>query len=189
MALVAVALGYPAWTAYQIWQQSREDELPFNAAGAIVVMGAAQYDGAPSPIFRARLDHAKYLYDEGYSPTIVVTGGKRPGDRFTEAEAGASYLASAGVPRSAIARVAGRTTLGSLRQVAEVAEERDLQTILLVSDPLHSERIKRMALDLGFGEAFTSPASYTHLDRSRETKFRELLRETGSLLVYELLER
>lgn len=189
LALVVVALmAYPAWLAFQIWSQSHEDEL--HGADAIVVLGAAQYDGRPSPVFRARLDHAAYLYEEDFSARVIVTGGKRPGDRFTEAEAGRNYLAGRGIPVEDITgEDEGRTTLQSLRKVRQIATQEDIDTVLLVSDPLHSERIKRMANDLGFEETYASWASYAQLQRSRETKAKELLREVASLLVYELLQR
>ncbi|MDQ3646222.1 MAG: YdcF family protein, partial [Actinomycetota bacterium] len=72
--LVLVLLAYPAWLGYRIWEQSHNDEL--RSADAIVVLGAAQYDGRPSPVFKARLDHAAYLYKEGFSSRVIVTGGK-----------------------------------------------------------------------------------------------------------------
>jgi uncharacterized SAM-binding protein YcdF (DUF218 family) len=186
--VLAVLLAYPAWLAWRIWDQSHNDEV--RAADAIVVLGAAQYDGEPSPVLRARLDHALYLYEEDLSPTVIVTGGKREGDRFAEAEVGASYLQAEGVPPDAIlAEDEGTTTLESLEQVHALAREQDIDTVLLVSDPMHSERIKTMAEDLGFEEAWTSPASYVELNRTRRTKAGELLHEIASLAAYELFDR
>jgi uncharacterized SAM-binding protein YcdF (DUF218 family) len=190
VALVLLTvLAYPAWVGLQVWQQSHQDEL--GMADAIVVLGAAQYDGRPSPIFQARLDHAAYLYSENLSSTVIVTGGKRTGDRFTEAEAGRRYLIdSKGVAAEALMRESeGRTTLESLRNVWSIAEEQGLESVLLVSDPLHSERIKKIAGDLGFEPAYASPASYTQLNRSRATKARELVREVGSIILYQVLDR
>jgi uncharacterized SAM-binding protein YcdF (DUF218 family) len=188
LLVVVALLAYPAWLAFRIWEQSHHDEN--RSADAIVVLGAAQYDGEPSPVFRARLDHAAYLYREGFSSTVIVTGGKQAGDRFTEAEAGTDYLVRAGLPPDDILREnGGRTTLESLRRVRRMTRTEGMRSLLFVSDPLHSERIKRMAEDLGFGGAYTSPASYVELNRSRATKLRELLHEVGSLLVYELLGR
>ena len=189
IALVLVAvLAYPAWLAFRVWDQSHDDEV--HSADAIVVLGAAQYDGVPSPVFKARLDQARYLFNEDLSDTVIVTGGKRKGDRFTEARTAHIYLESEGIPAEMILEEEkGTTTYQSLQQVAELAEAYDIQTVLLVSDPLHSERIKRMALDLGFEEAYTSPASYVSLNRSRETKLKEIVREVGSLIVYEVLKR
>src|SRR5687767_15207817 len=88
--LLLLLIGYPTWIAYRVWDQANADEV--HSADAIVVLGAAQYDGDPSPVFKARLDHAVYLYETGVSKTIVVTGGKAEGDRFSEAEAGEKYL-------------------------------------------------------------------------------------------------
>lgn len=188
VVVVTLLLAYPAWLAYQIWTQSHEDEL--HGADAIVVLGAAQYDGEPSPVFKARLDHAAYLYREQFSSRVIVTGGKRPGDRFTEAEAGRMYLAEQGIEADdIIGESEGRTTFQSLREVSQIAEIENIDSVLLVSDPLHSERIKRMASDLGFDSAYASWASYSQLPRTRETKAKELAREVASLLVYELLQR
>jgi uncharacterized SAM-binding protein YcdF (DUF218 family) len=182
---VVVLLAYPVWLGYQVWSQSHRDEN--HTADAIVVLGAAQYDGDPSPIFEARLKQAVYLFDEGFSDSLIVTGGKQPGDRFTEAGAGEAYLVAQGVPAEAITQEDnGRTTLQSLREVRRMADDLGLQSVLLVSDPLHSERLKRIAIDLGFEDAYTSPASYITLNRSRLTKARELVREVMSIIYYEL---
>lgn len=186
--LVALVLAYPAWLSFRVWDQSHDDEV--HSADAIVVLGAAQYDGEPSPVLKARLDQALYLYGEGLSDTLIVTGGKRKGDRFTEAQAAHMYLEAQGVPGERILEEDhGSTTYESLQEVAAIADAEQIGSVLLVSDPLHSERIKRMAHDLGFEEAYASPASYVSLNRSRETKLREIVREVGSLLVYEFLKR
>jgi uncharacterized SAM-binding protein YcdF (DUF218 family) len=186
--IVALILAYPLWVGIQVWQQSRTDEV--HAADAIVVLGAAQYNGEPSPVFQARLDHAAYLYLEDLSPTIIVTGGKQPGDTFTEAEAGENYLAAQGISRDDIlGETEGSTTYESLEAVTEIAAENDIDSLLLVSDPMHSERVKRMAHDLGFHESWVSWAGYTALDRSRLTKAKELVREVASIMVYEFMDR
>jgi uncharacterized SAM-binding protein YcdF (DUF218 family) len=189
LVIMVLILWYPSWLAFRIWDQSRNDEV--HSADVIVVLGAAQYDGEPSPVLKARLDQAAYLYEEDLSDTVIVTGGKRPGDRFTEAGVSEAYLATQhAIPESDIMQEQeGSTTLESLEAVREIAVEEGLDTALLVSDPMHSERIKRMASDLGFDEAYASWASYERLDRSRETKAKELLREVGALLVYELFDR
>ena len=183
VTLIAV---YSLWLGLRVWQQSRTDEV--RTADAIVVLGAAQYNGNPSPVFQARLDHAQYLYEEELSRTIIVTGGKRAGDRFSEADAGSSYLESLGIPPEAIMTEAeGTTTLESLRNVAEMTDGTGIESVLLVSDPLHSERIKTIASDLGFDPAYASWASYQQLPRTRETKFGELLHEVAALAAYEIL--
>jgi vancomycin permeability regulator SanA len=186
---IALILAYPVWLAYQIWDQSHQDEV--HSADAIVVLGAAQYDGDPSPVFQARLDHAAYLYHEDLADTVIVTGGKQKGDRFTEAEAGRNYLVDdRDVPSDAIlGEENGTTTLESLEGVRDIAEDADIDSILLVSDPMHNERVKRMSDDLGFEDAWTSAANYEELNRSRATKAKELVREVASLIVYEILGR
>jgi uncharacterized SAM-binding protein YcdF (DUF218 family) len=185
LVVVLVLLAYPAWVALQVWSQSRVDEN--HSADAIVVLGAAQYDGDPSPIFEARLKQAAYLYGEGFSEVVFVTGGKRAGDRFTESEAGEIYLEANGVPSEAILNEnEGTTTFDSLTSVRAMAQDRGMDSVLLVSDPMHSERIKRMASDLGWSSVYASPASYISLNRSRLTKGKELLRETASILAYEV---
>ena len=188
LVVIVIAVGYPTLLAFQIWEQSHDDEV--RSADAIVVLGAAQYDGRPSPVFKARLDQAAYLFDTDVSDVIVVTGGKQPGDRFTEARAGENYLVEQGVPADRIlAEDHGTTTLESLRGVRSIAQDQGMSSVLLVSDPLHSKRIKIMALDLGFEEAYTSPASYVELNRSRATKARELVHEVASLLAYQWFDR
>lgn len=187
VAVVAIVVGYPLATGYQVWRSSHVDEV--RHSDAIVVLGAAQYNGTPSPVYRARLNHAAYLFREGLADTIIVTGGKRPGDRFTEAGAGEMYLLGEGIPADSIrGEDEGRTTLDSLTRVRAMTEGR-VDEVLFVSDPLHSERIKRMAADLGFENVYTSPASYLDLRRSRETKLRELTREVASILAYQFLDR
>lgn len=186
--ILVVLLAYPVWLGVEIWRQSHRDEIHFS--DAIVVLGAAQYQGHPSPIYKARLDHAAYLYTEGVAERVVVTGGKRKGDQFTEAETGYLYLGANGVAREdVLLEQSGKTSLESLRNVWEMTRRHDIDTLVLVSDPLHSERIERIASDLGFEEVHTSPASYTQLERSRETKAKELVREVGAILLYELLNR
>lgn len=186
--ILALLLAYPAWLAWRIWDQSHNDEV--RAADAIVVLGAAQYNGKPSPVLKARLDHALYLYGENLASRLIVTGGKREGDRFAEADASEMYLEAEGVPSDAIlAEDEGTTTLESLQQVAEMSADNGIDSVLLVSDPMHSERIKTMAQDLGFDEAWTSPASYVELNRTRRTKAQELLHEVASLAAYELFDR
>ena len=103
VGVVAVVLvGYYVITVYQVWRAARQDGA--RESQAIIVLGAAQYNGKPSPVFKARLDHAADLYEHGIAPMIVVTGGKIPGDEFTEAGVGADYLHTLGIPDDAILR-------------------------------------------------------------------------------------
>ena len=171
---------YLGWTAADIWLTSRRDERP--RSDAIVVLGAAQYDGNPSLVFRARLDQARRLYREGVAPLIVVLGGKRPGDRFTEAQAGARYL-ERDLPANRVTGVkAGTTTLDSLKKFTGLAGERNIRRIVVVSDPLHLGRVQEMAEDLGF-EVAVSPSPIV---ASRERRQSELVRETLTLTAYRL---
>ena len=110
------------------------------------MLGAAQYDGRPSPQLAARLDHALELYDEGVAPVVMVTGGNQPGDRFTEAEASANYLVDRGVPETAIMREdAGHTTYESLDAAADQLLDAGLDDVVLVTDPYHSLRSRLIA--------------------------------------------
>jgi uncharacterized SAM-binding protein YcdF (DUF218 family) len=188
LVIVVLVAAYPAWLAFSIWRQSHRDEL--HPADAIVVLGAAQYNGVPSPVFKARLDHARFLYKQGFSHTVIVTGGKEPGDQFTEAQAARKYLESKGIPSDRIlGQDVGRNTLESLKSVHDVAIHHDIHSLLLVSDPLHGERIKTIATDLGFHPVYASPDSYVQLNRSRATKAGELIHETASLLLYKILKK
>ncbi len=110
LAVVVVIMVYLVVTAVQVWWTGRRyDPRP---AGAIVVMGAAQYDGVPSPDLAARLDEAELLWRQHYAPIIMVTGSKEPGDQYTEAEASARYLIDAGIPSRGHPRVRGKRLVG-----------------------------------------------------------------------------
>jgi uncharacterized SAM-binding protein YcdF (DUF218 family) len=139
-----------------VWWVSREDQRA--PADAIVVLGAAQYNGHPSPVLQARLDHAVLLYREGLAPLLVVTGGVGPGDRTSEAAVGNRYLQGRGVPPGAVVvRAEGRTTEESIRAVSGWMRSRGLSRALLVSDPFHMARLRLEARHARL-TAFTSPA-------------------------------
>jgi uncharacterized SAM-binding protein YcdF (DUF218 family) len=134
---------------------SRQDQR--RPADAIVVLGAAQYNGKPSPVLRARLDQALVLYREGLAPTVVVTGGIGEGDRVSEATASRQYLVAQGIPDSAVVvRPEGRSTQASIQSVSEWAREHGVRRVLLVSDPFHMLRLRLEAAHSSL-EAFTSP--------------------------------
>jgi uncharacterized SAM-binding protein YcdF (DUF218 family) len=155
VVLSAVALTYFVVTLYQVWSTGRRDEA--RPVDAIVVLGAAQYDGRPSPQLAARLDHVIALWPEGLAPIVVVTGGKQPADRFTEAEASARYLIERGVPEGVLLfENEGRSTYESLDGVADMLRERGLRTVLLVTDPFHALRSRLTAEELGL-DAYVSP--------------------------------
>ncbi|MDQ3569016.1 MAG: YdcF family protein [Actinomycetota bacterium] len=167
--VLAVAVAYLGFTFVQVFQASRRDGA--ERVQAIVVFGAAQYDGTPSPVLRARLDHAAKLYQKGYANRVVVTGGRLPDDRFSEAAASARYLSSKGVPDSAILReVQGRTSWESLASAARFLKRRGLTDVVLVSDGFHSARIGAMASELGL-EAHTSPTTTSPITGSEKLPY------------------
>jgi uncharacterized SAM-binding protein YcdF (DUF218 family) len=178
--LVVVAVG--GYAAYRIWDQAGRDER--RAADAIVVMGAAQYDGRPSPLFAARLDHAIELYHEGVAPRLIVTGGKREGDRTTEAATARDYAVRHDVPEDAI-RVedTSRTTLQSIRGVQALMHDEGLRTAVFVSDPTHMLRVLRMAADVGI-DAYGSPTRTSPLERDPAGRLDATVHELGALGVY-----
>ena len=169
-------------TALAIWWTARQDSRP--ASDAIVVLGSAQYNGVPSSIFEARLEHAIALYDDGVAPVIVTVGGKATGDQFTEAEAGRDYLASSGIPDDALLAVPeGVDTLESMRVVSDAFDEYGWSSAVLVTDPWHAMRAERMAEDAGI-DAESSPTRQGPAVQTRATQFRYILRETAAYLLY-----
>jgi vancomycin permeability regulator SanA len=185
IALVAllVPIIFLAWTLGDVWQTSKRDQR--SKTDAIVVMGAAQYDGRPSPLFKVRLDHAHALYTDKVAPLIVVLGGKRTGDRFTEAEAGAAYLEEK-LPAHRVTGVkGGSTTLDSLRRFTGLAEERKINSIVIVSDPMHLARAEEMAEDFGFD----ATVSRARLNENSEKARASLIRETANLAYYRVFKK
>jgi uncharacterized SAM-binding protein YcdF (DUF218 family) len=181
-AALLASLLLVAATALAIWWTARQDSRP--QSDAIVVLGSAQYNGVPSSIFEARLEHAVALYEDGVAPVIVTVGGKATGDEFTEAEAGRDYLANAGVPSDALLAVPeGVDTLESMRAVSTAFDEHGWSSAVLVTDPWHAMRAERMAQDAGI-EAESSPTRQGPAVQTRATQFRYILRETAAYLVY-----
>ena len=155
VGLVVLAVGYYGITFFQVWRAARSDDE--RRSQAIIVLGAAQYNGRPSPDFRARLDHAADLFHRHVAPVVVVTGGKQPGDRFTEASAGADYLHTRGIPDTAIQREStSHSSWESLLAAARFLRPEGIRRVVLVSDPFHSLRIRLIAADVGL-DAVTSP--------------------------------
>ena len=139
----------------QVWMAGRTDDR--RAVDAIVVMGAAQYDGRPTPQFQARLDHALELWMDGVAPIIVTTGGNQPGDRFTEGGSGAKYLNERGVDSSSlVVEEAGSTTRQSLVGVAGLLFERGAEHVVIVTEPFHALRSQLIAQDLGLHVTLSS---------------------------------
>ncbi len=173
--LVALGLVYLAVSYWQVWATGRSDEA--RPVDAIVVMGAAQYDGRPSPQLAARLDHVVDLWPEGLAPLVIVTGGNQPGDRFTEADASAAYLIERGIPADAIVREGdGSTTWESLRNVGTQMGG-TIESMLIVTDPYHALRSRLIAESVGF-DAYVSPTTTSVVSGSREIR-RELGEAVG----------
>jgi uncharacterized SAM-binding protein YcdF (DUF218 family) len=179
-AIGAGALG--AYTAFRIWQVGQGDGR--RQVDAIVVLGAAQYNGRPSGALAARLDHAIELYKEGYAPYLITTGGKLPGDNYTEAQTGFNYATKRGVPASAILMEdTGGTTLESLQNVKAIFNARGLRTGLFVSDRSHMLRVLRVADDLGI-EAWASPTETSPDDTNPELRYKSMVHELGAMAQY-----
>jgi uncharacterized SAM-binding protein YcdF (DUF218 family) len=154
LALAAVAALWCRWVYGQIeWYATRDQAA---SADAICVFGAAEYDGRPSPVFRARLDHALQLYRRGLAPLIITLGGPG-GDEFTEGSVGRTYLESRGVPEeNIIAETESTDTEESARRVAVIARANDLQRLIIVSDGTHLFRIHAISSADGL-DVLTSP--------------------------------
>jgi vancomycin permeability regulator SanA len=174
------------WSGIAVWQAAHTDEASsVDRADVILVLGAAQYGGDPSPIFRGRLDHGALLYEKGFADRIMVLGAGQEGDLTTEAQAGAQYLVGRGIPEEAVAASPdGRTTFDSLRAAVDRMREGDLDSAFLVSDPWHNLRIRRMARDLGI-EGYVS-ATWHSAAESQSTRFRGYARETFAYLYYRM---
>ncbi len=147
LLVVAIAV-YFGVTLVQVWLTSKE--YAPRPADAIVVMGAAQYNGVPSPDLQARLDEALNLYQKGYAPLVVVTGSKQKGDAYTEAEAGARYLEAHGVPSHAIVEAGGNDSWSNLTDASAELKSRGVHSVLVVTDPFHEDRSMAIASTLGF---------------------------------------
>ena len=180
----AVGLGLVvAYTTYRIWDEGSRDGA--RPADAIVVLGAAQWNGVPSPLFQRRLDHAIELYHGGIAPYLIVTGGKLPGDRTTEAEAARAYAVSRDVPAEAIlVEDQSQDTLEQLHTVAQMLRDHGLRSAVLVSNRTHMLRSLRIARDQGI-EAYGSPTTKTSVAESRiEEQVKDTIHEIGGLALY-----
>lgn len=178
--LASIAVG--GWATYRIVAQGALDEE--RPADAIVVLGAAQYDGRPSPVLEARVAHAVELFRAGVAPILIVTGGKASGDRTTEAAAARTWAVEHGVPASAIlAEDQGRTTLESLEAVAVILRSRHLASAVFVSDRTHMLRVLRIAIDQGI-VAWGSPTATSPSDAEPASRASAVVHELGALAIY-----
>lgn len=184
LGLLIGSLVLVGYVAGHVWWVGRQDNHP--RSDAIVVLGAAEYNGTPSEVFAARLDHARALYADHVAPRIVTVGGKQPGDRFTEARTAQNYLVAHGVPANAILPVeVGHDTLQSVRAVSHVFTTRGWHTAVLVTDPWHCLRSRTMARDAGIA-AETSPERTGPAVHSRGTEVRYIARETVAYIYYSI---
>ena len=186
-ALVVLVVLMLAVTAGRIWWVARHDDR--RTSDAIVVLGAAQFDGRPSSIFTARLDHATELFEADVAPRVITVGGNQAGDRFTEAAAGKAWLADHGVPADRVVAVeTGTDTLSSMRAVAEEMRAKGWKTAVIVTDPWHSLRTRSMARSEDI-DAVTSPTRQGPAVRTRGTEVRYIARETLAYLYFLVFRR
>ena len=180
-------LGLWALTMVEVVITGRRDEA--RPATAIVVLGAAQYVGRPSPVLRARLDHAIALWRAGLAPRMIVTGGRGEGDTTSEAAVSRRYALRRGVPDSAIVlENTGRTTRESLQGVVALMNGQPRRDVILVSDPFHMLRLSILARRLGL-VPLTSPTRTSPISRSRDQQWRYVVNESLKVPVVYLFER
>ena len=180
IVLIVGALGvlYVGVTFLQVLVASGSDDR--YEADAIVVLGAAQYDGEPSPVLAGRLDHAEELWREGVAPLVVTTGSNQPGDRVTEGFAGYEYLRFAGVPDESLLVITdGASTWEQLAATARQLRLLDLDSVVLVSDPYHALRLTQIADEVGLEAAVSSTDG--------SSSIRQLLRETAAVSLGRIL--
>jgi vancomycin permeability regulator SanA len=179
VVVVLVGVGYVFLTFLQVIQASGEDSR--DEAEAIVVLGAAQYDGQPSPVLAGRLDHAYELWESGVADYVVTTGSNRPGDRFTEGYAAFEYLRFAGIPEANILVVTdGESSWEQLAATARVLRNEGLDdSVVLVSDPYHALRLRQIADQVGLDAAVSSTEGGSSM--------RQLVRETAAVSLGRIL--
>ncbi len=166
-------------TAAFIYIQSSKDER--NPSDAVIVLGAAQFDGTPTEVFANRLDHSYELVQAAVAPRIITVGGKQPGDRFTEAQSGKRYLISKGMKRSKIFAVPmGSDTYESIAAIALLMKMKNWKSVTVVSDPAHVARSKIIMQAFGF-DAYSSP---TQSGPGTEVSLDYLMRETAGTLQF-----
>ena len=149
-----------------------------RTSDAIVVLGAAQYVGRPSPVLRARLDHALDLWQRGLAPRLIFTGGTGIGDTTSEAAVSRNYALKHGVPDTVILMEnEGRTTRESRAAVSAIMHARQMRTAILVSDPFHMLRLRILATQYGV-DAYTSPTKTSPISANKAQAFAYVLSES-----------
>jgi uncharacterized SAM-binding protein YcdF (DUF218 family) len=165
-----------------IYLAARADQQ--RPVDAILVMGAAQFDGRPSAVLRARLDTTLEVWEAGVARLIIVTGGKMPGDRFTESEASRDYLVEHGVPEEAILlENEGRTSETSLEHAAEIARSNSVESVLIVTDGFHMFRSRLIAEDNGLETAGVAVREGP-IEPWSATEFDYVVREAAAVVAY-----
>jgi len=181
LALAVGALGWCRWVYVQIGRYAAEDHAA--QADAIGVFGAAEYDGRPSPVYRARLDHALSLYEHGIARLIITLGGNG-GDQYNEGAVGREYLMGMGVPRQAIiAETVSRNTEESARRISVIARANGLHRLVIVSDGTHLFRIHEICAAEGL-EVLTSPRPRVTVEGGRGITWRKFERIAHEILSY-----
>jgi vancomycin permeability regulator SanA len=186
-AVVLAAILVVGSTVVRVWQVARADNR--RASDVILVLGASQYNGRPSDVLAARLQHALNLYRQGVAPRIMTVGGNRKGDNFTEAGSGVAWLRQRSVPAGALFPVpVGNDTLQSMKAAAKAFAQHRWHTAVIVTDPWHELRSRKMAEDQGI-DAVTSPTRTGPAVRTRGTEVKYVLRETVAYLYYRAFHR
>jgi uncharacterized SAM-binding protein YcdF (DUF218 family) len=183
-----LALGACAWAEWSLYKAIRRHAGPdeARAAGAIVVFGAAEYNGAPSPVFKSRLDHALELDDRDLAPLIITTGGSGGDPHFTEGGVGRDYLIQQGVAETKIiSETQSDTTYDSVKAVARILTQHHLRTCIAVSDGFHLYRIKLMFRAVGI-TAYGSPAPDSPIEDDPTLRTLYSLREMVNTTLWHL---
>ena len=178
LLIILVSAVYFVVTGVQVWLTSRESDP--QKSQAIIIMGAAQYNGVPSPDLLARLQDADGLYRAHLAPLIVATGAKEPGDHYTEAESEARWLVQNGVPAGSIVQVGGRTTWENLTQASAVLEKRGLRRVLIATDGFHEDRCLAISTELGLDP---KPAPATNSPIRGWSTFPYFMKETAAVAI------
>lgn len=181
LLVVLLAAGAYFGSVYrQVSRQAEMDEA--ESADVIVVLGAAQYYGKPSPVLKARLDHALELYDDGLAQRIIATGGHGPGAKFSEGEVSRLYLSERGVPAEYISiENTGQSTMESAAAVAEIMDRMALESCIVVSDAYHIFRVKQILAERGL-TVYGSPRAWSTQDEWIRAK--RYARESASYILW-----
>jgi uncharacterized SAM-binding protein YcdF (DUF218 family) len=183
IVLVLPAVSWAAYVALQVVSVGNGDDP--HPSDAIVVLGTWEDEGWPSDLFGARLDHALSLYKEGVAPLVIVAGGDPEGDSYTEAAAGTRYLEYRGLPDEVVLTVGGNNTYENLREVRALAQQQNIETMLVVSDRFHMFRSLSIAEDLEL-QVYGSPTTTSPVEAAPAWRLYYTLREVAAYSAYVL---